>query len=110
MPDVPLTIGYRLGVGGECTPWLDATLALQIGLTVQDGTKLGFNITIPDGAVYYYGAPGDRDEMEIVDQLGGVFDSLIGLVGSQLEFDLAEMVGFGGDENAPFGRDSAGVS
>lgn len=98
MPDVPIEIGYRIGSGGECTPWLTATLALQIGLNVEDGTKLGFDIEIPDGAVYYYGAPGDRDELEIVEQLGGVFDSLIGLIGTQLEFDLAEMFGVGGED------------
>jgi hypothetical protein len=103
MPDVPIDIGYRIGTGGECTPWLTATMALQIGLTVEDGTKLGFDIAIPDGAVYYYGAPGDRDELEIVQQLGGVFDSLIGLVGTQLEFDLADMFGLGGGDDILLG-------
>ena len=103
MPDVPLNIGYREVAGGACQDWLNATIALQIGLTVEDGTKLGFDITIPDGAVYYYGAPGDRDEMEIVDQLGGVVDSLIGVVGSQLEFDLADMFGLGGGEDMLLG-------
>jgi hypothetical protein len=103
MPDVPINIGYRYGTGGECIPWLNASLAIQIGLNVKEGTKLGFDITIPDGAVYYYGAPGDRDEMEIIEQLGGVFDSLIGLVGTQLEFDLAEMFGMGGGEDLLLG-------
>ncbi|MBT3220733.1 MAG: hypothetical protein HN348_16725 [Proteobacteria bacterium] len=90
LPDLLLNVGYQQG-STYCEPWLEASLALELGLGVKEGTALDLEIEVPDGAVLYYGAEYYEEE-EVVEALGGFLDSVMGLVGSQFQFDLADII------------------
>ncbi|MCB9673827.1 MAG: hypothetical protein H6737_01845 [Alphaproteobacteria bacterium] len=93
LPDLRLNVGITHD-GLRCDPWLDASLALEATFVV-DGSALDFELAAPDGAVFYYGATGEWDEAEVISGLGGLFDVLLGLAGSSLQIDLADLFGTG---------------
>ncbi|MBA2321637.1 MAG: glycosyltransferase [Deltaproteobacteria bacterium] len=95
LPDTVVTFSYDLGAG--CVPWLTASLALELGVEA-DGSVLGFDLAVADGAVLAYAAPGGPyEEDEIIVPLGATLEALLGLLGGTLEIDLADLLGgFGG--------------
>ncbi len=92
LPDLVLDVGVSTPTL-TCLPWLSASLQLEIGLAVTSGTALGVDLTIDDGAVLFYAAEGDWPEAQLVAGLGGLVESVIGLVGGSLELDLADLFG-----------------
>lgn len=93
LPDVGLSIGVS-SPGLTCVPWLDASLALEVGLQM-DGTAVTPRIEIVDGAVLSYAATGEFDEDLIVGGLGALIDASLSLLGGSLTFDLSELLAGG---------------
>lgn len=91
LPDVDVSFAYN-DATHACQPWLTANLAMELDV-VADGTVLGFDLNVPDGAVLYYGASVPVDEDEVVATLGASLSALLGLLGGTLEIDLADMLG-----------------
>ena len=83
--------------GGVCVPWLEANLPAELGLAVTSGTKVGIDLAFGDGAVLSYATTAPWDESEVVAALGGWIGGLVGLLGGQFSFDLADLAGLGGD-------------
>lgn len=92
LPDLKMDV-QRM-VDGECENWLFASLAVEAGILVEEGTKLSFDLTVTDGAVIAYGAhPENWTEDEVIEGLAGFLESIISLVGGMIEFDLADLLG-----------------
>ncbi len=91
LPDT--VVSFSSDTGGGCVPWLTASLALELGV-IADGSVLGFDLEVGDGAVLFYGAPGGPyDEDEIIAPLGATLEGLLGLLGGTLQIDLADLLG-----------------
>ncbi len=90
MPDFLVDIG--IDDGATCNPWLKTSLAMELGLVVEDGTNITFDMSVREGAVLEYGA-SEYDEAEVVSQLGTLLSTMIGLVGGSLSFNLTDLVG-----------------
>jgi hypothetical protein len=99
LPDFIIDAGIQ--EGGTCTTWLKASMATEIDLQVTDGSKIGFDISMPEGAVLEYGAE-DYDSDEVATALGqGFAGTLSPLLGS-FSIDLADLLaGAGGDPEDP---------
>lgn len=96
LPDLTVDIGADTGAG--CEPWIVANLAIEANIVAR-GTKLGVELAIGDGAVMYYGAPATAwREPEVVEQLSRLVGTLAGVLGGQLSYDLAELIGGLGGE------------
>ncbi len=91
LPDVDVAFAYN-DATHACEPWLTANLAMELDV-VADGTVLGFDLHVPDGAVLFYGASVPVDEDEVVATLGGSLSALLGLLGGTLDIDLADLLG-----------------
>ena len=92
IPDLQVNVGIK--DGDDCEDWLVASMATEVGLKVKEGSKLGIDLSIPEGAILYYGAD-DYTEAEVVEGLAGYLEGIIGLVGGLAEIDLAELLGGG---------------
>ncbi len=90
LPELYVDIGYSSGIT-LCQPWLQATIATEALLVVEEGTRIGIDLVVADGTVHYYGSELPWDEDGVVDGLGNVLESILGLLGGALEFDLAEL-------------------
>lgn len=93
LPDATLRFSTIPLGGSGCETWLEANLALAVGVGL-DGTELDLQIDAPEGILTYYGAPGyeSPEQMErVVSQLGsrlsGLLNLLGGLGGSLLDLD-----------------------
>ena len=93
VPDMKVQVGIK--DGDDCDDWLVASLAAEIALNIKDGSKIGIDFDIAEGALLYYGAD-DYEEQEVVSAFGMYLEGLLGLVGGFAEFDLAEILGGGG--------------
>jgi len=93
LPDLRLDVGITHDEI-RCDPWLQASLAVEARFVV-DGSALDFELAAPDGAVFFYGATGEYEEAEVIEGVGGLFDVLLGLAGSSLSIDLADLFGAG---------------
>jgi len=99
MPDFRLDVGVM--DGSDCEDWLSTSLALEMGIVIENGAELGFDLQIGEGAVLDYGA-SEYDEDEVVEALsewfGGLAPTLLSLLGGGLDLDLNSLLGdFGGD-------------
>ena len=94
LPDVTLSVQVSTPEQA-CAPWLDASLALVGDLSATEGTRVGIDLDVVDGAVLSYAA-GEYPEDDMVDGLGGLLGAVLGLAGGSLEIDLADL--FGGSE------------
>ncbi len=98
LPDVQVEIDTVLG--GECEDWLSASVFAVIDLSL-DGTEVSADFDVRDVAVLAYGAE-QYDRAAVEDQLGAVVESLAGILGGQLSFDLGDALGgLGGFGIAP---------
>ena len=93
LADMMIDIGVDTGAG--CEDWLVMNVVGEVGIKVSDGSKIGFDFELGDGAVLYYGASG-YDEMAVVDGFGRSLSSLIGLLGGAVSIDLADLAGGAG--------------
>lgn len=93
LADMDINIGVDTGAG--CSDWLVMNVVGEVGLKVSEGTKIGFDFAIGEGAILYYGASG-YDEQAVVDGFGRSLSSLIGLLGGAASIDLADLAGAGG--------------
>jgi hypothetical protein len=98
IPDLRLIIEADRGSG--CRDWLDASLSLEARLGLQEGTKLGLDLAVVDGAVLAFDSEG-YDPDEVVGALGGLVNTLTSLVGGTLSFDLADLLGGLGGASDP---------
>ncbi|MFN7147415.1 MAG: hypothetical protein ACK4YP_26855, partial [Myxococcota bacterium] len=89
LPDVQVDIDYVNG--GSCEDWLEASVFAVIDLTL-DGSEVSADFDVRDVAVLSYGAE-DYDREAVETQLGAVVESLAGLLGGQLSFDLGDALG-----------------
>ena len=105
LADMDVTIGVDTGSG--CSDWLVMNVVGEVGLKVTDGTKLGFDFELGEGAVLYYGASG-YDEVAVVEGFGRSLSSLIGLLGGAASIDLADLAG-GATGGGAFGDISISV-
>lgn len=92
IPDLKVNVGIK--DDNDCEDWLVASMATEVGLRVKEGSKLGIDLSIPEGAILYYGAD-EYQEAEVVTGLAGYLEGIIGLVGGFAEIDLAELLGGG---------------
>ncbi|MFH1464122.1 MAG: hypothetical protein ABIO70_07035 [Pseudomonadota bacterium] len=91
LPDLRMDI--EVLEGSHCEPWLQASLAVEVGITAKDdGTVLGMDLNVAEGAVLSYGAE-DWDEDEVVAGLGGFLETVMSLLGGGFEIDLSELLG-----------------
>lgn len=90
LADMDVNIGVDTGTG--CSDWLVMNVVGEVGLKISDGTKIGFDFEIGEGAVLYYGASG-YDEAAVVEGFGRSLSSLIGLLGGAASIDLADFAG-----------------
>lgn len=100
VPDLKVEIGIKDGT--NCEDWLVASLATEIGLVVEDGSVLSIDLSIPEGALLYYGAE-HYEEAEVVAGLGTYLETMIGLVGGMAQIDLADLLAGGGGTGLPLG-------
>ncbi|MBN2799376.1 MAG: hypothetical protein JXX28_09540 [Deltaproteobacteria bacterium] len=93
LPDFQVSVAPQYGRG--CGTWLSASLAVELGLNVRNGTAIGVDLTVHEGAVLSYeAAEGTWDEDEVIEGLGQWVESTVGLLaGSMLQFDLADLFG-----------------
>ena len=98
IPDVTVSMGPDNGAG--CETWLVTSLALEVGLDIKNGTVIGIDIAIPDGAVLEYGSTGTWTEQEVVTALGNLVETMMSLLGGNLSFDLAELLGDLGSDDS----------
>ena len=89
LPDLRVRVDTILG--GECEAWLDASVFAVVDLTL-DGTEVSADFDVVDVAVLSYGAE-QYDLATVETQLGAVVESLTGLLGGQLSFDLGDALG-----------------
>lgn len=89
LPDFVVNVGTMQGT--TCEDWLVASLAVEIGLTL-DGTALDLDLEVPEGVVLYYGAEG-VDEAEVIEGLGSWVSGMMGLLGGMLDLDLGDLLG-----------------
>jgi hypothetical protein len=101
-PDFQLNAGVITGASGYCHEWLTASLAVEAGFVVKNGTELAFDLNVREGAVLLYGSESDWEEAEVVEGLGSFLEASMGLLGSQFSFDLADLMG-GGSSDDLFG-------
>ncbi len=90
VPDLVLDVG--VAHGSACDDWLEASLAVEFGLVVQDGTRLSLDARVAEGAVLAYGTSVAWDEAEVVDGLTGLVETVLGLAGSMVTIDLGDLV------------------
>ncbi len=95
LPDLQLDIETMHG--SSCDSWLEASLAVELGLSVQDGTLIGMDLEVVEGAVLDYRAEPGWDEAEVVDGLGGFIEGIMSLLGGSFEIDLADLMGGASD-------------
>ena len=100
LADMDVNIGVDTGAG--CSDWLVMNVVGEVGLKVTDGTKIGFDFEIGEGAILYYGASG-YDEAAVIDGFGRSLSSLIGLLGGAASIDLADLAGGGNGGTGAFG-------
>lgn len=91
LPDLSLWVGVDTGAGA-CETWLQASLALEAGLVAHDSTTLGLELSVVDGAILSYAAPGAYPEDDVITGLGALIDASTGLLGSSLTLDLADLI------------------
>jgi hypothetical protein len=108
LPDFVIDAGIQ--EGGLCTTWIKASMATEIDLKVTDGSKLGLDISMPEGALLEYGAD-DVDADEVVAALGsGLAGTLAPLLGS-FAIDLGDLLGgAGGDSDDPLSAITSNLS
>ncbi len=97
LPDFVIDAGIKNGAA--CNTWLKASMATEIDLVVSDGSKLGFDISMPEGALLEYGAE-DVDDEAVVTALGDGFAGTLSPLLSSFEVDLADMLGGGAADPA----------
>ena len=100
IPDLMVNIGIK--DGNDCEDWLVASLATEVGLRVEEGSKLTFDFTMPEGKILYYGAD-DYDEQEVLYAFSNYLQTMIGLLGGVAEIDLADILAGGGTGNDALG-------
>ncbi len=105
LPDAWVTVGVQRG--GACEDWLVARLALELHLTVEEGTAIGFDLQVPDGLLVDYGAEVD-DPQAVVDGLAAYLETMLGLLGGSLSIDLGDLLSGSGMGGA-FGEVSPAV-
>ena len=87
-----------------------ASLATEVGLEVSEGSVLGIDIEMPEGALLYYGAdPDDYDEQEVIAAFASYLETMLGLVGGFAEIDLGEMLA-GSEETEGMGLGNVSLS
>lgn len=103
IPDFVLDAGIRQGEA--CNTWLKASLAVELGLAIEDGSRLGLDLQVPEGRIIEYGATVE-DEAAVVEGLGSYLSTTLGLLaGSLLDFDLADILGgLGGEGGLSLGE------
>lgn len=100
LPDFVITAGTEQGA--VCSTWLSVSMATEVDLVVTDGSKLGFDISMPEGAVLEYDAVGVNHD-EVVAAFGsGLAGTLSPLLGS-FSIDLADILGGLGGSEGPLG-------
>jgi len=98
MPDFVIDAGFKQG--SSCSTWLKASMATEIDVTVTDGSQIGLDISMPEGAILQYGAE-DVHHDEVVAALGdGLAGTLGGLLGS-FAIDLGDLLGGEADPEDP---------
>lgn len=96
LPDMTIDLGVDAGAG--CETWLLANLAMEIAV-VPDGTEIGVEIGIGEGAILQYGAPREAwTETELLVGLGELVGTIGSFAGGQLSFDLAELFADAGEQ------------
>jgi hypothetical protein len=103
LPDFIFDAGIKQN--GVCETWLNASLAVELGLKLEDGSKLGLDLNVPEGRIIEYGAEVD-DEDAVIAGLGDYMGTAIGLLaGSLLDIDLADLLsGLGGEGGLSLGE------
>jgi hypothetical protein len=92
LPD--LQVDVETMQGSSCESWLEASLAVELGLGVSDdGTIIGVDLEVVEGAVLDYRAEPGWDEAEVVEGLGGFLESILSLMGGMIEINLADLLG-----------------
>ena len=101
LPD--LRFDVEVEIDGSCEEWLEASLAVEAGLAVEDGTALGFDVQVPEGVVLEYETTDEWQEAEVIEGIAGLIGSLITLAGGFVDLDLADLLGGLGDGLLPEG-------
>lgn len=95
--------------GSSCVTWLKASMATEIDLVVTDGSKLGFDIRMPEGALLEYRAE-DVDPDEVTAALGTSLASTLGSLLGSFAIDLGDLLGGGeADPEDPLSGIMAGL-
>ncbi len=96
LPD--LQVDIETMHGSSTSSWLEASLAVELALVVSDdGTVIGMDLEVVEGAVLDYRAEPGWDEAEVVEGLGGFLESMLSLLGGMIEIDIAELLGGSAD-------------
>jgi hypothetical protein len=104
LPDFVMDAGIQNG--GSCDTWLKASLAVELGLTLEDGQQIGIDLVVPEGKVLEYGATGVEND-EVIAGLGTYLDTALGLLaGSLLDINIGDLLGGlgGGAGGLPLGE------
>ncbi len=103
LPDLQVEIETMHG--SSCEDWLEASLAVELGIEVtDDGSVIGIDLDVVEGAVLDYATEDSWEEAEVIDGLGGFLESLLSLLGGMIEIDLGELLG-GTDDPLGMGID-----
>ena len=92
LPDLSFDIGVNTATA-SCSPWLEASVALEVGFALRNGSELELELAVTEGVVHHYASTGNWTEEEVIASLGGLLEGLLGLVGGQLDVDLNDLLG-----------------
>lgn len=92
LPDLQLDVGYTSSISAECTPWLLASLAVELGVGLDDAAALTLDLDVAEGAVLSYATTAPWQEQEVIAGLSGLLSLVDTLLGGGLG-DLGGLFG-----------------
>lgn len=84
LPDFRFDIGVQKGGTTTCWDWLDASVALELGIGLGADGALSLDPRLGEGAVLGYATTAPYEEQEVIAGLGALLDLAMGFLGGDL--------------------------
>lgn len=97
LPDFTFDIGVQRGGTTTCWDWLDASVALELGVGLGPDGALSLDPRLGEGAVLAYATTAPYEEREVIAGLGALLDLALGFLGGDLlgGLSLDQLLGTG---------------
>ena len=90
LPDLRVRAGTL--AGEVCEGWAEVSLALEVGVHLREGTRLGLDVDVREGALLSHGAAGQWAEGELVRGVSDTVERLLDGPEGGPEVDLAALL------------------